>query len=552
MFTFKEEKDMNIFIGGAWPYANGSLHLGHIASLLPGDILARYYRLKGENVLYASGSDCNGTPIAIRAKQEGVSPKAIIDQYHQEFSRCFAKLGFSYDCYTRTDTRHHHTIVQQIFLELLKKGFIYKKEIEQTFCESCNQFLPDRYVEGICPNCRQSSRGDQCDYCSAILDPIDLLEKTCKLCGSSPAIKVTEHFYFSLSAFQIELENFIADAKKHKKWRDNAIQLSERYISEGLQDRAVSRDLPIGVSVPVSGYEEKKVYVWIEAVAGYYSASKQWARENNRDDSLFWNEQTKTYYVHGKDNIPFHTIIWPAILLGIGNKALPQHVVSNEYLTVEKKKLSTSKNWAVWVPDLVERYHPDSIRYFLVSNAPENRDTDFSWREFIYSHNSELLGAYGNFVNRSLKFIEKYYDGFIPEGHVNPSVQTKVRTLYEQIGRLIEEAHFKLALENIFEFIRYSNKYFDEEQPWKQIKENKNTCDHTIITCLYIVTNSAQLLNPFLPFSSRQVKEMLGINEFVWKEIAPAEKLSYVKPLFERIDVKRIDDELERLKTEAF
>ncbi|MGG3574647.1 methionine--tRNA ligase [Bacillus gobiensis] len=551
MFTFKEEKDMNIFIGGAWPYANGSLHLGHIASLLPGDILARYYRLKGENVLYASGSDCNGTPIAIRAKQEGVSPKAIIDQYHQEFSRCFAKLGFSYDCYTRTDTRHHHTIVQQIFLELLKKGFIYKKEIEQTFCESCNQFLPDRYVEGICPNCRQSSRGDQCDYCSAILDPIDLLEKTCKLCGSSPTIKVTEHFYFSLSAFQIELENFIADAKKHKKWRDNAIQLSERYISEGLQDRAVSRDLPIGVSVPVSGYEEKKVYVWIEAVAGYYSASKQWARENNRDDSLFWNEQTKTYYVHGKDNIPFHTIIWPAILLGIGNKALPQHVVSNEYLTVEKKKLSTSKNWAVWVPDLVERYHPDSIRYFLVSNAPENRDTDFSWREFIYSHNSELLGAYGNFVNRSLKFIENY-DGFIPEGHVNPSVQTKVRTLYEQIGRLIEETHFKLALENIFEFIRYSNKYFDEEQPWKQIKENKNTCDHTIITCLYIVANSAQLLNPFLPFSSRQVKEMLGINEFVWKEITPAKKLSYVKPLFERIDIKRIDDELERLKTEAF
>lgn len=542
---------MNIFIGGAWPYANGSLHLGHIASLLPGDILARYYRLKGENVLYASGSDCNGTPIAIRAKQEGVSPKAIIDQYHQEFSRCFAKLGFSYDCYTRTDTRHHHTIVQQIFLELLKKGFIYKKEIEQTFCESCNQFLPDRYVEGICPNCRQSSRGDQCDYCSAILDPIDLLEKTCKLCGSSPTIKVTEHFYFSLSAFQIELENFIADAKKHKKWRDNAIQLSERYISEGLQDRAVSRDLPIGVSVPVSGYEEKKVYVWIEAVAGYYSASKQWARENNRDDSLFWNEQTKTYYVHGKDNIPFHTIIWPAILLGIGNKALPQHVVSNEYLTVEKKKLSTSKNWAVWVPDLVERYHPDSIRYFLVSNAPENRDTDFSWREFIYSHNSELLGAYGNFVNRSLKFIENY-DGFIPEGHVNPSVQTKVRTLYEQIGRLIEETHFKLALENIFEFIRYSNKYFDEEQPWKQIKENKNTCDHTIITCLYIVANSAQLLNPFLPFSSRQVKEMLGINEFVWKEITPAKKLSYVKPLFERIDIKRIDDELERLKTEAF
>lgn len=543
---------MSIFIGGAWAYANGSLHLGHISSLLPGDILARYYRLKGERVLYVSGSDCNGTPITVRAKQEGVSPKVIADRYHKEFAECFSRLGFSYDLYTRTDTEHHHTIVQEIFLELLEKGLIYKKKIEQTYCEHCQQFLPDRYVEGLCPVCKEPSRGDQCDHCSTILEPLELLERKCKICGNEPTTRFTEHFYFSLSSFQNVLENYTQEAEHKKLWRENAISLTKRFLKEGLQDRAVSRDLPIGVSIPVAGYEDKKIYVWIEAVSGYYIASKLWAKETNHDDSIFWNSSAKSYYVHGKDNIPFHSIIWAVILAGLEKEPLPTHIVSNEYLTLEKKKLSTSKNWAVWVPDLLERYEPDSIRYFLTINAPENRDADFSWKEFIYSHNSELLGAYGNFVNRTLKFIEKAFEGVIPEKVITRNIQDKVNRLYNEAGHCIEATSFKQGLEKVFELVRFSNKYFDKQQPWKQQKEDTEACKQTLADCVYLIANLANILTPFLPFSSEKVKKMINIKEMKWTAFqVTSQHLSNVEPLFERIDPIKIEEELDRLKKQT-
>jgi methionyl-tRNA synthetase len=543
---------MSIFIGGAWAYANGSLHLGHISSLLPGDILARYYRLKGEQVLYVSGSDCNGTPITIRARQEGVEPHFITDRYHQEFLECFTKLGFSYDCYTRTDTEHHHKLVQEIFLELLEKGHIYKKEIEQTYCEECAQFLPERYVEGICPVCKEPSRGDQCDHCSTILEPLELLNSKCKICGHPPTTRFTEHFYFALSSFQTQLENYVQKAENNRLWRENAVSLTKRYLKEGLQDRAVSRDLPIGVSVPVAGYEEKKIYVWIEAVSGYYTASKLWAKESGKDDSAFWKSSTNSYYVHGKDNIPFHSLIWPGILAGLGKESLPTHIVSNEYLTLEKKKLSTSRNWAVWVPDILDRYDPDSIRYFLTINAPESRDADFSWKEFIYSHNSELLGAYGNFVNRTLKFITKSIDGVVPNKVVSSVIQDKVDTLYKDTGRLIEEASFKQGLEKVFELVRFSNKYFDEQQPWKQIHENEESCKQTLANCVYLIANIAHILTPFLPFSSEKVKDMLNISITNWKPfLVKPTVITNVEPLFERIDPSRIGEELEKLNKQT-
>jgi methionyl-tRNA synthetase len=543
---------MSIFIGGAWAYANGSLHLGHISSLLPGDILARYYRLKGEKVLYVSGSDCNGTPITVRAKQEGVSPQVIADTYHKEFEECFSRLGFSYDTYTRTDSEHHHKIVQEIFLELLEKGLIYKKEIEQTYCDHCEQFLPDRYVEGVCPVCKESSRGDQCDNCSTILEPLDLLERKCKICGHEPTARFTEHFYFSLSSFQTVLENYTQEAEVKNLWRENAISLTKRYLKEGLQDRAVSRDLPIGVSVPVDGYEDKKIYVWIEAVSGYYTASKLWAKQTNNDDSMFWYSSAKSYYIHGKDNIPFHSIIWPGILAGLEKEPLPTHIVSNEYLTLEKKKLSTSKNWAVWVPDILERYEPDSIRYFLTINAPESRDADFSWKEFIYSHNSELLGAYGNLVNRTLKFIEKSFDSVIPEKDISPKIQDKVNQLYNEVGHCIEAAAFKQGLEKTFELVRFSNKYFDEQQPWKQIKGDPESCKQTLADCVYLIANLAHILTPFLPFSSRKVKEMINTTESEWRAfLVKSQHLSNVEPLFERIDPVRIEEELKRLNNQT-
>ncbi len=293
---------MSIFIGGAWPYANGSLHLGRVAGILPGDILARYFRLKGEDVLYVSGSDCHGTPISILANQEGVSPKQIADRYHNEFVECFRKLGFSYDLYSRTDDPHHHGVVQKLFLTLLKNGRIYKKSVEQTYCTACDRFLPDRYVEGTCPHCGQIARGDQCDFCSSLLDPLDLHDKKCKLCKNSPSTRSTEHFFLALSKFQSELEQYVNKASSG--WRPNAIEFTRRYLKEGLHDRAATRDLDWGVDVPLEGFEGKKVYVWIEAVSGYLSASIKWAKENGTRWEKYWSENTTAYYVTGKTISP--------------------------------------------------------------------------------------------------------------------------------------------------------------------------------------------------------------------------------------------------------
>lgn len=541
---------MNVFIGGAWPYANGSLHIGHVAALLPGDILARYFRQKGVDVLYVSGSDCNGTPISIRANQENKSVKTIADKYHSEFTKIFSKLGFTYDLYTRTDSEHHHKSVQKIFLSLLDRGLIYKKRIEQAYCVTENQFLPDRYVEGICPNCGSNARGDQCDNCSSILDPLELQDKKCKLCGSTPEIRETEHFYFSFSKFQNDLEKYVANSEKEELWRDNAISLTKRYLSEGIPDRAVTRDLPNGIDVPVPGYESKKIYVWIEAVAGYYTASLEWAKQNEKNISKWWNSNTVSYYVHGKDNIPFHTIIWPSILLGLEIESLPKCIISNEYVTLEKRKISTSKNWAVWLTDLLNDYHPDSIRYFLTINAPENRDMDFSWREFIYSHNSELLGAYANFINRTLKFIEKSFNSKVPQVTIDKNIRLNIQKLYRDIGRLIENGQLKDALEMLFKNIRDANRYFDEQKPWIHVKENIHMAEHTLSVCVYIILNMAQLLNPFLPFSSSKVSEMLGVSLTKWEEIDHLpNKLNNIDPLFSRIDTKQIDIELEKLKS---
>lgn len=543
---------MTILIGGAWPYANGSLHLGHIAALLPGDILARYYRLKGEDVLYVSGSDCNGTPISIRANQEQTTVKAIADRYHKEFVECFEKLGFTYDFYTRTDAAHHHETVQQIFLQLLENGHLYTKKIEQAYCTVDEQFLPDRFVEGTCPNCGAKARGDQCDNCSAILDPLDLLDKRCKICGTEPEIRETEHFYFAFSKFQQQLEQFVKEAKEEKRWRDNAIQLTKRYLQEGVPDRAVTRDLPNGIDVPVKGFEDKKIYVWIEAVAGYYTASLEWAKQHGEDISKWWNENTESYYIHGKDNIPFHTVIWPAILMGLQSKGLPKHIISNEYLTLEKRKLSTSQNWAVWVPTILQNYHPDSLRYFLTINAPETRDADFSWREFIYSHNSELLGAFANFVNRSLKFIEKSFEGKVPQVQINAKIAQQVAILYKTVGQQIESGHSKQALETIFGFIRSANRYFNEEQPWVTFHEQPEKCTETLATCVFIIQNLSQLAQPFLPFACQEIQTMLTIKKKSWSiNYTLPTNIYNVQPLYERIDVKQIDAELQKLREQS-
>ncbi len=541
---------MTVIIGGAWPYANGSLHLGHLSSLLPGDILARYFRQKGEDVMYVSGSDCNGTPIALRAKAEGKTTTEIADHYHNEFVDTFNALGFTYDCYTRTDSDFHHKAVQDLFMQLLKKDYLYEKTVQQAYCEHDEQFLPDRYVEGECPECGADARGDQCEVCSTVLSPLELVNPTCVLCGNTPVAKDTTHFYFKLSAFEEQLKDLVESAATDGRWRENAIQLTRRYLKEGLPDRAATRDLPNGIDVPLPGWEGKKIYVWIEAVAGYLTATMRWVEENGGDINDWWNEEAISYYVHGKDNIPFHTVIWPALLMGLGNRALPTNIVSNEYVTLEKQKLSTSRNWAVWVPYMVENYDADSIRYFMTINAPEHRDSDFSWREFIERHNGELLGAYGNFVNRTLKFIDKSFEGKVPEGTIDEQVRERTVALYETVGQKIEEGHLKAALQEVFEYVREANRYFDEQAPWKQVKEEPEAGANTLRTCTYIIANFAQLLHPFLPFSTAKIREMLSIENIHWSEETNLpETIQNVEALFDRIDKERIDEEVEKLKS---
>ncbi|BFH60194.1 methionine--tRNA ligase [Paenibacillus azoreducens] len=539
----------HIFIGGAWPYANGSLHLGRLASLLPGDVLARYFRSKGDNVLYVSGSDCHGTPVAVQAAQEGISPAEFAGRYHQEFKACFEQLGFSYDLYTRTDQEAHQETVQELFVKLLKNGYLYRKSAKQTYCEVDRRFLPDRYVEGICPVCGARARGDQCDHCSTLLEPQDLKERTCKLCGTPPTERPTEHYYFALSRFQEVLSQY---AQQAKGWRDNAVQMTRRYLSEGLQDRAATRDLDWGVDVPLPGFTEKKIYVWIEAVCGYFSASKLWAKQAGEGWEPFWLEgqgDLTSYYVHGKDNIPFHTLIWPAILLGTGGLHLPDHIISCEYMTLEGRKFSTSRNWAVWVPDLLARYEPDSIRYFLIGSGPENRDADFSWREFIYSHNGELLGAFGNFVQRTLAFINKSFAGRVPEGELPGEWKETISALYMSTGSRIEAGRFKEALEGVFSLVRQGNKYFDAEKPWQQIREDQAACGSTLYNCVQIMANLSNLLEPFIPFSCRKLKGFLSLPEPSWRFVTvPAgRKIERLELLFERIDPARIEEEMQRL-----
>lgn len=537
---------MDIFIGGAWPYANGSLHIGHIAALLPGDILARYFRLKKYNVCYVSGSDCHGTPIQIRASKEGVSPEQIADRYHNEFKACFEKLGFSYDLYTQTNDPYHIDFVQEFFTDLLESGYIYSKTIEQAFCEECNRFLPDRFVIGKCPNCGSSAKGDQCDACGALLDPANLNDRSCGICGETPIFKSSEHFFLALS----KLEQFINDYITNScGWRANAIGLSKRYVDEGLRDRAVTRDLEWGIPVPAEGFENKKIYVWVEAVLGYLSASKKWAQARGVNWKSIWAEKSLHYYVHGKDNIPFHTVILPALLKAHGGFHLPDRIISSEYVTLEGRKISTSQNWAVWIPYLIEHYDPDTIRYFFIANGPETRDADFSWREFINSHNGELLGAYGNFVNRSLVFIQKFFDGKVPQGQCNPEIRETLKGLYAISADFIEQGHFKDAIETIFSFIRSANKYFDEEQPWITVKENKERCRETLYTCVQIIANLSMLLEPFLPISSSKLNSMLQIGDLGWKytEVLSGLNLGEVNILFERIDKNQIEEEIEKM-----
>ena len=549
-----------IFICTAWPYANGPLHLGQIAgAYLPPDIFARYHRSKGNEVLMVSGSDQHGTPITIKAEQEGKKPAEIADRYHRQFLESWQKLGISYDLFTTTGTANHAEVTQDIFLTLLEKGFIYRHTVSQPYCPQCQRFLPDRYIGGDCPFCAApGARGDQCESCGKPLNPVELVNPRCRLCGTTPVFKDSEHFFLKLSAFNDQLMDWV---KKQKHWRPNVLNFSTRYLEDGLKDRAITRDLKWGVEIPIEGYADKRIYVWFEAVIGYFSAAVEWAKSSGNPEKWrdFWQDsKVKSYYFIGKDNIPFHTLIWPAILLGYGHDLnLPYDVPANEFLTIEGKKLSTSNNWAVWLSDYLERYDPDPLRYLLSINMPETGDTDFSWREFVRRNNDELVATYGNLVHRVLTFTYRNYDGAVPAaGEYDRQDKALVKTAGEtmkKVDKLLYGCHFKQAITEAMGLAHQANRYLDDKAPWKAIKENRSDAAKSLYVTMEIICHLKTMLYPFLPFSSQKLHELLGFEGKVedqgWQAEPPppGQKLPEPQPLFSKLDDSLVEEETKRL-----
>ncbi len=542
---------MNILIGISWPFANGDLHIGHAASSLPGDVIARYHRLKGNNVILVSGSDCHGTPIDVKALQEGKTAKEIVDVCHQEFSKDFKDLGFSFDLYNRTDDVYHKDFVKEQFKKYYDYGYLYEKKEEQLYCQQCNLFLADRYIIGVCPKCGADIKGDECEKCGSLLDIKDVKETKCAICGNPTSIKETKNLYFSLSKFQEDLRKLVN--KNKTNWRDNAVLFTERYLKEGIPDRCASRSLNWGIDIPIKGYEDKKIYGWFENVWGYVTASKKYCENHNLDWENFWKQDknNKIYLVHAKDNIPFHTVIFPSLLLATKeNYKLPDKIVSDEYVTIEGEKLSKSKGNYISIRHLLNRYPADAIRYYFLINNPETRDFNFSWIDFINSLNGELLGKWGNFINRTLAFVNKSFEGKLKNSSVDIEVEEKLIKLFEEVGDSIDDGNVKDGIRKIFDFISYANKYFDEKQPWVLAKNNIDECNNVLYNCVNIIFNVNTLLKPYLQFSSEKVENYLNDKNTNWeyKVIKNVEISKDIEHLYERYDKSIIEEEKELLQ----
>ena len=548
----------HIFIGVAWPYANGSLHLGHIAgAYLPADIFARYHRLKGDHVLMVSGSDQHGAAITLRAEKDGVSPQQIVDKYHKEFLECWPKLGISFDLFTNTGTANHIEVAQDVFLKLLKNDYIYRDSMLQAYCPECKRFLPDRYIEGTCPHCTfNGARGDQCEQCGRTLNPTDLIDIRCSLCSGVPRFESSEHYFLKLSTFGDRLKTWLSDKNY---WRLNALRFSLGILESGLKDRAITRDLDWGVPVPQPGFDNKRIYVWFEAVIGYLSASKEWAvlQGNEHAWKPFWHDDAESYYFIGKDNIPFHTLIWPSMLMGYEGLVLPFDVPANEFLTIEGKKLSTSRNWAVWLPEYLARYDPDPLRYLLSITMPETGDADFSWKEFLRKNNDELVATYGNLVHRVLTFISRHFDSEVPDSGLYDARSLEMHQKAEEtlatVGQHISQCHFKEAVKTAMALAQEANRYLDEKAPWKTIKEDRQFTAMTLSAVLYVIATLKTVFYPFLPFSSQKLHILLGfenpIDENGWATYAPppGQRLPDPYPLFFKLDDSIVEQETNRL-----
>ncbi len=584
----------NVLVAVAWPYANSDIHVGNITgSYLPADIFARYHRLKGNRVLMVSGTDAHGTPITVRADSEKTTAEKIYQRYQKRFTDLFLKAGLTYDLYTSTHTENHFRTAQDFFRTLQTNGYLYREKQSVMYSEKEKRFLPDRYVEGECYICHfPNARGDQCDQCGNLLDATQLIHPRSRTDGSTPVVRETEHFFLDLAKLAPEIQKFLSSGKE--KWRPNVLRFARNMIEEGLHGRPITRDLDWGIPLPESGWEGKRLYVWFEAVIGYLSASIEWAGSRSEPDAWkdwWYDPEALTYYFIGKDNIPFHAVIWPAQLIGAsrlyagakdGALNLPTDVPANEFMNLEGKKISGSRNWAVWGLDAVERYGPDPVRYYLTVNMPESRDTDWDWADFQRRNNDELVATWGNLANRVLTFSYRNWDGRVPEpGELRAEdneLLAKADQAFANVGPLFEAVQLRAALGDAMALAGEANRYLDQQAPWFQIKTDTAAASKTIFTALRVIDSLKTLLAPVIPFSSEELHagfgyrgrlfgtqrieertDSLGTRPVLiydpagaagkWEpsQLQPGQPLAEPKPLFRKLLPEIVDQERARL-----
>ena len=548
-------------ITAALPYANGPIHIGHLAgAYVPADIYSRYLKLKGNDVVFICGSDEHGAAIPIRAKKEGVTPQEIIDKYHFMIKDSFLEFGISFDNYSRTSSKIHHETASDFFKKLNQKNIFVEKESEQLYDEKENQFLADRFIEGECPKCGyKEAYGDQCESCGSSLNATDLINPKSKLSGNKPIFKKTKHWFLPLNNFESFLKKwFLVD--NEKTWKTNVFGQVKSWINEGLKPRAITRDLDWGIPVPLDGANDKVLYVWFDAPIGYISATKEWALSNNKNWEPYWKD-SKTELVHfiGKDNIVFHCIIFPAILKASEEFILPKNVPANEFLNLEGKKISTSKNWAIWLHEYLVDFPnmQDTLRYTLTSNAPENKDNDFTWKDFQAKNNNELVAIFGNFINRVVVLTHKYYDGNCPDlnllNEVDKKVLNEIYNYPKKIGELIETYKFREAVNTLIDLARLGNKYLADEEPWKLIKTDDFERVKTIMNIALQLSGVLSIIcEPFLPNTAIKLRNILNLESIDWNSISKENpivlsKINKGELIFRKIEDEEIDLQLQKL-----
>ena len=549
-------------ITAALPYANGPVHIGHLAGVyIPADVYARFQRNTGQEVAFICGSDEHGIPITIRAKKEGITPQDVVDKYHEIIKKSFADLGISFDEYSRTTSKKHYEVSQEFFLNLYNKGKFEEEISEQFFDEQAGEFLADRYIVGTCPKCsNENAYGDQCEKCGSTLSPTELINPKSMLSGNTPILKETKNWYLPLN----EYENFLNEwiIKGHQDdWKPNVYGQVKSWLNDGLKPRAMTRDLNWGVPVPLPNAEGKVLYVWFDAPIGYISFTQEWAEKNGKNWKDFWqNEETDLIHFIGKDNIVFHCIIFPSMMEAHGDYIMPKNVPAFEFLNLENDKISTSRNWAVWAHEYVEDFpdQQDALRYALLSSAPETKDNNFTWKDFQTKNNSELVGIFGNFINRVTVLTQKYYNGIVPQPNefeqVDKDLYHEMQQIPEKIGKNLDEFRFRDALTEMMNLARLGNKYLADEEPWKVIKDNPERVKTQMFCALQVAGALAYLCEPFLPFTSQKMKSGLNLGNKNWYEvlntppIPTGHQINEMPLLFSKIEDDVIEAQIKKLE----